>query len=94
MTGKVLFVAGLAFGYVLGARAGRKKYEQIRARAKALWNSETVQRSVSQAQDFAKDHVGDLADGAYRGAKRIIATAAGTKTSSPSGGHAETTVTG
>jgi hypothetical protein len=29
MRGKILIVAGLAVGYVLGARAGRERYEDI-----------------------------------------------------------------
>ena len=94
MTGKVLFAAGLAVGYVLGARAGRKKYEQIRERAKSLWNSDAVQKSMNQAQDFAKNHVGEFTDGAFRGAKKIIGTATGSKTSPSSGDHVDTTAMG
>lgn len=94
MTGKVLFIAGMAVGYVLGARAGRKKYEQIRERAKSLWNSDAIQKSVNHAQGFAKNHVGDFADGAVRGARRIISTATGAKTNASSGDHPNTTATG
>lgn len=33
MKGKILFIAGLGVGYVLGTRAGRERYEQIKAAA-------------------------------------------------------------
>ncbi len=36
-------VIGLAVGYVLGARAGRERYEQIARTAKAAWDSSTAQ---------------------------------------------------
>ena len=59
MRGKLLFITGGLAGYVLGARAGRQRYEQIRAAANNLWNTEPVQRRVSEVRDFALDAVGD-----------------------------------
>ena len=55
MRGKLVFVTGAAIGYVLGARAGRRSYEKIAARASAIWNDEKVQRTVSDAQSFVKE---------------------------------------
>jgi hypothetical protein len=46
--------AGLAVGYVLGARAGRDKYEQIAATARKV----SAHPAVGQAQDKAKELVG------------------------------------
>lgn len=46
MKGKLAFVLGAAVGYVLGSRAGRERYEQIKRRAEAVWNTEPVQRGV------------------------------------------------
>ena len=54
MRGKLVFVTGAAIGYVLGARAGRRSYEKIAARASAIWNDEKVQKTVSDAQSFVK----------------------------------------
>ncbi len=48
--GKISFVAGAAAGYVLGTRAGRRRYEQIRSGAAKVWTSEPVQRRVGSAQ--------------------------------------------
>jgi len=67
--GKMWFVAGLAVGYVLGARAGRETYDQIARTAKQIWENPTVQEAagVVQAQtsrlvDTARDKVGLAAD--------------------------------
>ncbi|NUT32470.1 MAG: hypothetical protein HOV79_05275 [Hamadaea sp.] len=67
--GKMWFVAGVAVGYVLGARAGRETYEQIVRTGRQIWENPTVQEAagVVQAQtsrlvDTAKDKVGLAAD--------------------------------
>jgi len=73
MRGRVLFVVGLGIGYLLGTRAGRRRYEQIKATARSLWESEPVQWGVTQVQDAA----GDLADQAITKAKSVIAAASG-----------------
>lgn len=44
-----------AVGYVLGARAGRERYEQIVFQAQRLWTNPRVQQGVSDAQDLAKE---------------------------------------
>jgi hypothetical protein len=54
MKGKVGLVIGLAAGYVLGARAGRERYEQIKAQVDKVWNLEPVQEQVGKAKEFAK----------------------------------------
>ncbi len=51
---KLSFLAGAAVGYVLGARAGRDRYEQIKTQANSIWSSDPVQAKVSQATDAAK----------------------------------------
>lgn len=50
---KVSFLAGFGVGYVVGARAGRQRYEKLKSSAQHLWTSPKVQDTVSQAQDFA-----------------------------------------
>jgi hypothetical protein len=73
MRGKLLFVAGLAVGYVLGTRAGRQRYEQIKVAAKNVWESEPVQWAAGQAQDA----VADVADKAVAQARKVIAQVSG-----------------
>jgi hypothetical protein len=55
MKGKILFVAGLAAGYVVGARAGRQSYEKIKHRADKVWHDPNVQRGVTKAEDFVAE---------------------------------------
>ncbi|MDY0908321.1 hypothetical protein [Microbacterium sp. CFBP9034] len=54
MRGKAGLVIGIAIGYVLGTRAGRERYEQIKAQAAKLWNLDPVQEQVDKVKDFAK----------------------------------------
>jgi phage-related protein len=79
MKGKILFVVGLGVGYVLGTRAGRERYEQIRKAAQSVWNTPTVQHGVGTVKDFAMTRVGDLSDTVLDGVKGFIGNA--TKTS-------------
>lgn len=43
---KAMFAAGLAIGYVLGARAGRERYEQIKRMAQRVADSPTLQEAA------------------------------------------------
>jgi len=61
MKGKIALLAGGAIGYVLGARAGRERYDQIMSQAQGLWNNPKVQQTASQAQDLAKEKASEAA---------------------------------
>lgn len=54
MKNKMVFAAGMAAGYVLGARAGRASYEQIKVKANELWSNPKVQDKVAQASETVK----------------------------------------
>jgi len=51
--GKGTFVIGLGVGYVLGTRAGRERYEQLKERATGVWNNPRVRRQVDTARHTA-----------------------------------------
>ena len=53
-------VAG-GIGYVLGARAGRERYDQIVALAQRVSGNPKVQQTARQAADAAKDAVKEAA---------------------------------
>ncbi len=76
MRGKLLFVAGGVLGYVLGARAGRKRYEQIKRAAGKVWQSPGVQKQVHAAEDFVAAKIGDVPTAMYDGASKLISQAA------------------
>ena len=71
MRGKILFIFGLAMGYVLGTRAGRERYEQIKAGAEKVWLDPRVQEQVHTVEEFVKDRAPDLADKATTAAKKV-----------------------
>ncbi|KRC61703.1 hypothetical protein ASE14_12795 [Agromyces sp. Root81] len=75
MKGKILFVVGLGIGYVLGTRAGRERYEQIRRAAEGVWNTPAVQQGVDTVKGFAAEKVGDLSDTVLDGVKSFIGNA-------------------
>jgi oxygen-dependent protoporphyrinogen oxidase len=83
MRGKILFVFGLALGYVLGTRAGRERYEQIRAGAEKVWQDPRVQKQVSTVEGFVKDRAPDLAEKATNAVKKVASTVR--KTQNPEG---------
>lgn len=71
MKGKLLFGAGIAVGYVWGTRTGREGYERLKAGARRLWGSETVQHNVHEAAEFAKDKGPDLAEALADAARKF-----------------------
>lgn len=75
MKGKILFVVGLGVGYVLGTRAGRERYEQIKRVADSVWNQPTVKRGVDSAKEFAVSKVGDLSGTVLDNVKDLIGNA-------------------
>jgi hypothetical protein len=75
--GKILLVVGLGVGYILGTRAGRERYEQIKDAASKLWNDPRVQQRVDQAEDFVKDKAPEVAEFLADGAKTVVSKVSG-----------------
>lgn len=53
---KFMFTAGLAVGYVLGAKAGRERYDQIVDVARRIRNNPTVHNTATTLREQA-EHV-------------------------------------
>ncbi|MEC9053276.1 MAG: hypothetical protein VX494_15620 [Actinomycetota bacterium] len=51
---KLSLIAGLGVGYVLGARAGRERYEQLKAGAQKVARDPRVQSAADRAADQAR----------------------------------------
>lgn len=76
--GKLSFLAGAAAGYVLGTKAGKQRYQQIKSGASRVWSSQPVQAKVGdvsetvkrQAAPFVADKLGDAAKAASRAMKQ------------------------
>lgn len=73
MRGKVGIVIGLTAGYVLGSRAGRERYEQIKSGFLKVWDTEPVQKQVAKAKEVGASAALALPtalwDGAVKAAK-------------------------
>lgn len=93
---KLVLLVGAAAGYVLGARAGRERYDQIADRANQLWNDPRVQDKVEEVRTRAPEvaqKVGDQAKAKsdelrHKGADvadQAKAKAQGHETTSPDG---------
>ena len=50
MRGKLMFLGGLAAGFVLGSRAGRQAYDELVSTAKKVKESPTVQEAAGVVQ--------------------------------------------
>lgn len=72
---KLLFIVGLGIGYVLGARAGRPRYEQIKAKVTEAWEDPRVHRVVTETQDFVKDNAPIVQEKLVEGTKAAIVVA-------------------
>ena len=55
MMKKMMLLGAGAVGYVLGAKAGRERYEQIAAQAQKLRSNPKVQQKMDEAKHVAKD---------------------------------------
>ena len=54
MSGRMMAVgAGAAIGYVLGTRAGRRRYDELRGKAKQIWESDTLQEAAGEIRGQA-----------------------------------------
>ncbi len=61
MMKKLMFLGVGAVGYVLGAKAGRERYDQIAEQAQKLRANPTVQKKLDDAKHVAKDAAGTAA---------------------------------
>ncbi|MFJ9378572.1 YtxH domain-containing protein [Streptomyces sp. NPDC101455] len=55
---KLTFVAGLALGYVLGTRAGRERYEQLKKSARQVAQNPAVRNTAETAAQQGRQYAG------------------------------------
>lgn len=80
--GKISFLVGAAAGYVLGTRAGKRRYEQIKRVSSRVWSSQPVQNRVGdatttlkrRAAPFVADKLGDAAKAVSRSMRETAAS--------------------
>ncbi|MGF6821989.1 hypothetical protein M2317_000893 [Microbacterium sp. ZKA21] len=77
MKGKIGLVVGLGVGYVLGTRAGRERYEQIKTQWLKVWNLDPVQDQVTKVKGFVGEKTAAIPGAVWNGVVRLTKTATG-----------------
>lgn len=88
MSKLTILIAGAA-GYVLGARAGRERYDEIKDLATKVRKNPTVQQKTQQAVDTAKAQAPVVKDKVAEAAGTAKATAAAKVSGNGSGSSAD-----
>ena len=79
---KMSLLIGLGIGYVLGAKAGRKRYDQIKSGADKVWSNPRVQSTVADVGGRVREKAPAAAGSAYEAVKSRIG-----KEDLPAGAH-------
>ncbi|MFP3467028.1 hypothetical protein [Leifsonia sp. SIMBA_070] len=58
----ITFAAGVAVGFIIGSRAGRGAYEDMRRKWRGFAQSDTVQNVKGDVKDFAGRAASDVGD--------------------------------
>jgi hypothetical protein len=84
---KLTLLAAIAVGYVLGARAGRERYEQIMRTFNRVKSDPRVQEKAHQAVGLAKDQAPVVADKVTTAASAAAAKVTGHDSSASANGR-------
>lgn len=80
MKGKIGLVVGIGVGYVLGTRAGRERYEQIKKQWLKFWHLDPVQHQVVRVQEVAKAQAAAVPGALWTGAVKVVKAVANSGT--------------
>ncbi|RDG36268.1 YtxH domain-containing protein [Streptomyces corynorhini] len=72
---RLTFIAGLACGYVLGTRAGRERYEQLKKSARQVSQNPAVRNAAEAAAQTGRE----LAGKAYHSVNDVVGDRLGDK---------------
>lgn len=77
MKGKIGLAVGLGVGYVLGTRAGRERYEQIKTQWLKVWHLDPVQEQVTKVKGYVGDKVSAVPGALWNNVVKIAKSATG-----------------
>lgn len=77
MRNKLMLLVAAGAGYVLGARAGRERYDEIADKANKLWTDPRVQEKVEEVRAKAPEVAQKVGDQAKHTAEDLKAKASG-----------------
>ena len=80
MKGKIGLVVGLGVGYVIGTRAGRERYEQIKTQWLKVWNLDPVQDRVELVKGYVGDKLVAVPAVLWNGAVKVVKSVSGAGT--------------
>ncbi|WP_309132774.1 hypothetical protein [Brevibacterium sp.] len=86
MKKRLILLAGLGVGYVLGSRTGRQSYERLKAQVQELWSDPRVQDTVDKANQSIRDKAPGVADAVQSAADKVTSAAAAGAAGAASGG--------
>ncbi|MEW1719815.1 YtxH domain-containing protein [Streptomyces sp. NPDC093109] len=72
---RLTFIAGLACGYVLGTRAGRERYEQLKKSARQVSQNPAVRNAAESAAQTGREYAGK----AYHSVNGVVGDRLGDK---------------
>jgi hypothetical protein len=84
---KLMLLTAVAIGYVLGARAGRERYDQIMRMVNRVTNDPRVREKAHQAVDLARDQAPVVAGKVTHAAGAAASKVTGHDTSSNGVAH-------
>jgi len=91
---RVTFVGGLAIGYVLGAQAGRERYEQLKRLARKATESPAMQQTAGALQAQASATAKSAKDKAATGVRKSASKVASKRSAASRSGRAAASVSG
>src|SRR5699024_862731 len=75
MKKRLILLAGLGVGYILGSRTGRQSYERLKAQAQDLWTDPRVQDTVEKANQSLRERYPPVADAMHTAAGAVQSAA-------------------
>lgn len=80
MKGKIGLVVGLGVGYVLGTRAGRERYEQMKTQWLKVWHLDPVQDQVTKVTGYVGDKAAAVPGVVWNGIVKVAKAAGNSDT--------------
>ncbi|MGO2861171.1 MAG: hypothetical protein ACTIC1_08450, partial [Brevibacterium sp.] len=81
MKKRLILLAGLGVGFILGSRTGRQSYERLKAQAQDLWTDPRVQDTVEKANQSIREKSPAVADAVQDTVEKVNAAATGVDSS-------------
>ena len=91
---RITFIGGLAIGYVLGAQAGRERYEQLKQLARKAAESPAMQQTAGALQAQASATAKSAKDKATTGMRKGAAKVTSKRSTASKPDHASASASG